>query len=151
MNSTVAGYLIVVGVMSLSSFVAYGWDKWRAIHGGRRIPEQTLHVLALLGGWPGAWWAQRQFRHKTQKISFRIVFWLVVVLHCGLVGVVVYRALGGNTKSHGRRAGECQRIWWPPRISNPVVVSDKTPGGFDSHPLPLGGRSKNISPKNLRT
>jgi uncharacterized membrane protein YsdA (DUF1294 family) len=84
-------YLIVVALMSLVCFIAYGMDKRRAGSGGRRVSERALHVMAFLGGWPGALIAQRQFRHKTQKVSFRIVFWLVVVVHVGIVGAVAYR------------------------------------------------------------
>ena len=83
-------YLIVVAVMSLVCFIAYGLDKRRAGNGGRRVSERTLHLMAFLGGWPGALFGQRQFRHKTQKMSFRIVFWMVVVLHIGIVGAVAY-------------------------------------------------------------
>jgi uncharacterized membrane protein YsdA (DUF1294 family) len=85
-----AAYLIVVFVMSLACFIAYGWDKHRAAHGGRRVSERTLHILAFLGGWPGAALGQRHFRHKTQKVSFRIVFWILVVLHIGLVAAVAH-------------------------------------------------------------
>jgi len=41
-------------VTSLASFAAYGFDKRRAATGGRRVPERTLLVLALVGGWPGS-------------------------------------------------------------------------------------------------
>jgi len=85
-----AAYLIVVAVMSLVCFAAYGWDKRQATRGGRRISERTLHVLAFLGGWPGGLLGQRQFRHKTKKMEFRVLFWLVVILHIGLVAGVVY-------------------------------------------------------------
>jgi uncharacterized membrane protein YsdA (DUF1294 family) len=83
-------YLVVVALMSVVAFVAYGFDKRRARKNGRRVPEKTLHLMALFGGWPGALIGQRVFRHKTQKISFRIVFWLCVVLHLAVVGGVVY-------------------------------------------------------------
>jgi uncharacterized membrane protein YsdA (DUF1294 family) len=43
------------------------------------VPERTLHLLALLGGWPGAILGQRHFRHKTRKVSFLFAFWAVVV------------------------------------------------------------------------
>jgi uncharacterized membrane protein YsdA (DUF1294 family) len=33
---------------------------------------------------------QRLFRHKTQKVRFRIVFWMVVLLHVAIVGAVAY-------------------------------------------------------------
>jgi uncharacterized membrane protein YsdA (DUF1294 family) len=51
--------------------------------GRRRRPEQTLHLLSLLGGWPGALLAQRMFRHKSSKQSFQETYWITVVLHCG--------------------------------------------------------------------
>ena len=90
MTTAAAAYLIVVAVMSLVCFLAYGLDKRQAVNGGRRVSEHTLHLLAFLGGWPGALLGQRQFRHKTQKVKFRIVFWMVVVLHVGIVGAVAY-------------------------------------------------------------
>ena len=85
-----ATYLIVVAVMSLACFVAYGLDKRRAVNGSRRVSERTLHLMAFFGGWPGALIGQRHFRHKTQKVPFRIIFWMTVVLHSGIVTVVAY-------------------------------------------------------------
>lgn len=82
-----AAYLGVVAVTSLATFAAYGFDK-------RRVPERTLLVLAVAGGWPGAILAQRQFRHKTKKVSFLIAFWVMVVLHVAFVGAVAYKLLG---------------------------------------------------------
>ena len=89
-----AAYLGLVAVTSVASFAAYGLDKRRAAAGGRRVPERTLHLLALLGGWPGAILAQRQFRHKTRKVPFLIAFWAVVVLHVAVVGAVAYTLFG---------------------------------------------------------
>ncbi len=83
-------YLADVLVMSVVCFAAYGLDKRRAGRGDVRIAERTLQTMALLGGWPGALLGQRQFRHKTQKLSFQIVFWLVVVLHLSIVAGVGY-------------------------------------------------------------
>src|SRR4051812_9186491 len=89
MTTAVLAYLGLVAVMSGACFVAYGLDKRRATRGGRRVPERTLHLLAFLGGWPGALLGRRQFRHKTKKVPFRIVFWAVVVLHVGAVAYAV--------------------------------------------------------------
>lgn len=83
-------YVAGVAIMSLVAFVAYGFDKRRAQRDGRRVPEKTLHLMALFGGWPGALMGQRVFRHKTQKISFRAVVWLCIALHVAVVGGVVY-------------------------------------------------------------
>ncbi len=94
MMNAIVIYLSLVFVMSVVSFAAYGLDKRWAVNGSRRVPEQTLHILALLGGWPGALLGQRQFRHKTKKLSFLIVFWCVVVLHVGVVGTAAYEFFG---------------------------------------------------------
>ncbi len=53
-----------------------------------------MYLLAFLGGWPGAWLGQRYFRHKTKKVSFRVVFWLVVLLHMAVVGSAAYLVFG---------------------------------------------------------
>lgn len=87
-------YFGLIFVMSIVIFVIYGFDKQRAGIGGRRVPERTLHSLAFLGGWPGAFLAQRRFRHKTRKVSFLLAFWAVVVLHVALVGAVAYAIYG---------------------------------------------------------
>ena len=80
--------------MSLVCFAAYGLDKRRAVTGGRRVPERTLQMMAFLGGWPGALLGQRLFRHKTMKLSFLIVFWLVVIFHVAFVGTAAYLYFG---------------------------------------------------------
>jgi uncharacterized membrane protein YsdA (DUF1294 family) len=68
-------------LLSLLSYAVYASDKRAAQQGRRRVPERTLHLLALLGGWPGALLAQRLLRHKTAKPSFLIVFWLTTLGH----------------------------------------------------------------------
>ena len=45
--------------------------------------ENTLHLLSLAGGWPGALVAQHKLRHKSRKQSFRLVFRATVVLNTG--------------------------------------------------------------------
>src|SRR3546814_15716345 len=51
--------------LSLLSYLMYWLDKEAAQGGARRIPESTLHLVDLLGGWPGELIAPQQFRHKT--------------------------------------------------------------------------------------
>lgn len=68
---------------SAITFVAYALDKSAARQGAWRTQETTLHLLALIGGWPGALAAQRWLRHKSSKQSFQTMFWITVVLNCG--------------------------------------------------------------------
>jgi uncharacterized membrane protein YsdA (DUF1294 family) len=67
---------------SAMTFIVYRRDKSAAIRYQSRTPEKTLHLLALVGGWPGAILAQRLFRHKSKKLSFQIIFWATVMLNC---------------------------------------------------------------------
>jgi uncharacterized membrane protein YsdA (DUF1294 family)/cold shock CspA family protein len=67
--------------LSLLAALAYTWDKHRARTGGWRTAESTLHLLAFAGGWPGAYLAQHSLRHKTAKLSFLVIFWLIVAAH----------------------------------------------------------------------
>ena len=77
-----AGIVFLYIVASVAAFVAYGVDKSAAQRGRWRTPESTLHVLSLIGGWPGALVAQRVFRHKSRKQSFRAAFYFTAVLNC---------------------------------------------------------------------
>lgn len=67
---------------SIATFFAYRFDKSAARKGHWRTEEGTLHMLALIGGWPGALVAQSVLRHKTRKQAFLVIFWLTVILNC---------------------------------------------------------------------
>jgi uncharacterized membrane protein YsdA (DUF1294 family) len=82
--------IAVAAVASVTSIALYWADKRAARRGGRRVPERGLHVLGLLGGWPGGWLAQRWFRHKRRKRRFMGVFVLTVLGHVGLVAGLLY-------------------------------------------------------------
>ncbi len=71
-------------IASLLTFIIYALDKSAAGKGAWRTKESTLHLLSLSGGWPGALIAQQKLRHKSKKQSFRLVFWVTVLLNCGL-------------------------------------------------------------------
>lgn len=69
---------------SLVCFVVYAIDKAAAGAGRWRISENTLILLGLAGGWPGAIVAQQTLRHKSSKTSFRAVFWGSVLANVGV-------------------------------------------------------------------
>lgn len=66
---------------SILTFIVYAYDKSSAKNGRWRTPESHLHLLALLGGWPGAFYAQNKLRHKSSKKEFKQVYWLTVVIN----------------------------------------------------------------------
>ncbi len=71
----------VPAVVSIYTFLAYRSDKRRSEAGIWRIPEATLHLAELMGGWPGGLIAQRVFRHKTAKGAYQVTFWVIILLH----------------------------------------------------------------------
>ena len=76
--------LVLYMAASTLTFIIYAVDKSAAAKGSWRTQESTLHLLALAGGWPGALIAQEKLRHKSKKQSFRSVFWVTVLLNCGV-------------------------------------------------------------------
>jgi uncharacterized membrane protein YsdA (DUF1294 family) len=74
--------------VNLATFTAYLYDKSVAASGTAlwRVPEAVLHLLALVGGTPGAFAGQRLLRHKTRKEGFRIWFWVIVAVQAAALG-----------------------------------------------------------------
>ncbi|MDO5692404.1 MAG: cold shock and DUF1294 domain-containing protein [Pseudomonadota bacterium] len=87
--------LVLLGLMAvnIATFIAYAVDKSAAAQNRWRTPESTLHALALAGGWPAAWLAQRALRHKSRKREFLAVYALTVLLHLGLLGGLLWHGL----------------------------------------------------------
>lgn len=81
--------IAIVGLyllLSLCTFIAYAFDKSAARKGRWRTKESTLHLMSILGGWPGALFALQLLRHKSVKAAFRQLFWLTVVTNLALLG-----------------------------------------------------------------
>lgn len=71
--------LVWFGGWSLVTFIAFGYDKWRAGRAGQRTPELTLVMLGAIGGWPGGLLGMNVFRHKTAKWSFKLKYALALL------------------------------------------------------------------------
>jgi uncharacterized membrane protein YsdA (DUF1294 family) len=83
-------YLLWLSAASLATFVLYGLDKAQAKRAGLRVPENLLHLMALLGGFPGGFAGRAAFHHKTRKPAFARVLWISLAIH--LVVVLGIRA-----------------------------------------------------------
>lgn len=75
---TIAGIYLALSILT---FALYAADKRAAQTHRWRTPENTLLIIGLVGGWPGAAAAQQVLRHKTKKLSFRTKFWTSVILN----------------------------------------------------------------------
>ena len=75
------------------AFVGFGFDKWRAGRGGRRVAEATLLGISALGGWPGGLLGIVAFRHKSSTASCQLKFAAAFFVWAGL-GVGALKLLG---------------------------------------------------------
>jgi len=78
-------YLIWLAAASIITFILYGLDKARSKRKGAwRIPENTLHVMALAGGFLGGWLGRSIFDHKTRKGIFVFILVISTLIHVGI-------------------------------------------------------------------
>ena len=75
-------YLIIV---NLFTFIIFGIDKLKAQRGAWRTPENTLLLLATIGGSCGAFLGMKVWRHKTQHKKFTILVPLLMVIHIAII------------------------------------------------------------------
>ncbi|MFZ2999353.1 MAG: DUF1294 domain-containing protein [Undibacterium umbellatum] len=83
------GFAVIYVTMSIITLIMYGLDKAAAKRRESRISERALLLCGLACGWPGAMLAQRWFRHKTIKTSFRLAFTATVIVNCLALGVLI--------------------------------------------------------------
>ncbi len=79
-------------LLNIATFMVYAFDKNAAAQGRWRTPESQLHLLALLGGWPAAWLAQRALRHKSRKQPFLTTYVVTLLLNLGALAALLWRA-----------------------------------------------------------
>ncbi len=81
------GYFLLINIIS---YLAMRLDKKRARRGLKRIPENVLFSLAILGGSFGIYAAMRQTRHKVKKRKFTIVIPPLTFINLLIFIVFVY-------------------------------------------------------------
>ncbi|MBO9129105.1 DUF1294 domain-containing protein [Bacillus sp. 165] len=74
-----------IAAINLISLLYMGEDKRRAKNGSWRISENTLFLLAAIGGALGGLVGMYLFRHKTRKSAFVFGFPLLLIVQIGLI------------------------------------------------------------------
>ena len=82
MGTILAAYII----MNLIGLFVMKADKDRARKHQYRISENTLWLIALLGGAVGTTVGMQRYRHKTKHLSFKVGFPLLAVAEIILLG-----------------------------------------------------------------
>ena len=83
---------VYISIISLTTLLTFVWDKRAARNNSWRISEARLHLLSLLGGWPGALLAQQWLRHKSAKGRFKVILWLAIISNITICAGLVYFA-----------------------------------------------------------
>jgi uncharacterized membrane protein YsdA (DUF1294 family) len=74
---------------NVAAFIIWGFDKSRARRGEGRVPEMTLHLMALAGATPASFLAMWTFRHKTLQTRFKVLY--VIFLAIQAWGFIAWR------------------------------------------------------------
>ena len=84
---------LYLALVNIAAFAAIAFDKHAAQKHARRIPENILLGLALIGGSVGAFAGQSVMRHKTTKQPFRTLLNAIGILQIVLVALILIPAL----------------------------------------------------------
>lgn len=82
-------YILVILTMSIISFILFMLDKNKAINNSERIKEKTLLGFVAYGGAIGGLLGSLLFRHKTNKIYFKIAIYLGMVLQLFALALLI--------------------------------------------------------------
>jgi len=78
-------YFLIVNFLT---FIITDYDKYLAVKHKRRVPENTLFILATIGGSLGLLLAMFLFRHKTSKTSFIVKFSAIFLIQIIIVVLI---------------------------------------------------------------
>ena len=80
-------YLLIINIFASILFCA---DKRRAKKDKRRIPESILHLFELVGGIFAVIFLMFIIRHKNQKMSYKLISFIILALWIFFLAVAVY-------------------------------------------------------------
>lgn len=82
-----------LAIIILTAFIVFGIDKYKAIHGKRRISEATLITLCIIGGSLGGLAGMYVFHHKTLHKKFSMGVPVILLLQV-VISILIYVLLG---------------------------------------------------------
>ena len=68
----ITNILIYLAIINVIGFLSMGFDKFKAKHEMWRTKEQTLFIIAIIGGSVGSVVGMYVFRHKTKHTNFTV-------------------------------------------------------------------------------
>jgi len=86
-------FLDILISVNIVTFLLFGFDKMQSIRHGLRVPEKNLWLAAFVGGSIGAIFGMKVFKHKTRKISFQFVLWILILIQ---IILIIFYLKSGN-------------------------------------------------------
>lgn len=87
---SVQNIIIYLVIVNLFGFFIMWLDKKKAQHSKWRIKENTLFIVAAIGGSIGTIIGMYTFRHKTQKPKFIIGFPAIIVIQIMIAIMIIF-------------------------------------------------------------
>ena len=85
--------LIIIAVINLAAAVVCAYDKQKAIWGGKRVSENMLMLLAIIGGATGMYITMLRIKHKTRHAKFMLGLPVIIIIQIALIALAVYRIM----------------------------------------------------------
>ena len=80
-------YLIIINIVAVIVTVH---DKRSAVKGNWRVKENTLLLIAALGGSPAMYITMLLIRHKTKKMKFMLGIPLILIAELAVIYLVLH-------------------------------------------------------------
>lgn len=81
----ISNILIYLAVINALGFLSMGIDKFKAKYEMWRTKEQTLFIIAIIGGSIGSILGMYVFRHKTKHTNFTVGMPIILISQIALV------------------------------------------------------------------
>lgn len=83
-------FTVIFIALNMFSLLLCGYDKYKAKHGGDRVPEKDFIVLSFLGGATGVLMGMILFHHKTKKPKFYLGVPMIFIAQALFYIITVY-------------------------------------------------------------
>lgn len=84
-KNNISNILIYLLIINIIGFLSMAIDKFKAKKQMWRIKEQTLFIIAMIGGSIGSIIGMYTFRHKTKHLTFTIGMPTILVAQIALI------------------------------------------------------------------
>ncbi|MDU8923785.1 DUF1294 domain-containing protein [Pasteurellaceae bacterium LIM206] len=87
-------FMSYAAAVNIAAYFLMGADKAKAKNKEWRVSEEVFFILCFIGGFIGIHLGMRYFRHKTQRLSFKLAVIVSAVLYVLVLPILLWWRLG---------------------------------------------------------